>query len=91
MLPDSLDRRISDELRPKTDKASEFNRFLTLLKFVLKKVFRIALDSDILHIVRPFIFVYLVMKHGRKSWLPLQVSFTMDLLIILLLTLKLIG
>lgn len=31
------------------------------------------------------------MKHGKKSWIPIQVSLAMDLLIIFLVFLKLIG
>jgi hypothetical protein len=31
------------------------------------------------------------MKHGKKSWVPIQVSLAMDLLIIFLVFLKLIG
>ena len=41
--------------------------------------------------MRPFVYIYFVMKYGRKSWLPLQVSLAMDVMIIFLVFLKLIG
>ena len=49
------------------------------------------LDSEILHIIRPFVYVYLIMKHGKKSWVPLQVSLAMDALTIFLVGFKLFG
>jgi hypothetical protein len=64
---------------------------LLLLKAIIKKFFKIVFNSDILHIIRPVVYVYLVMKHGKKSWVPIKVSLAMDLLIIFLVFLKLIG
>ena len=58
---------------------------------IFKKIVNIVFNSDVLHILRPFVYVYLVMKHGKKSWYPIQVSLAMDLLIIFLVFLKLIG
>jgi peroxin-16 len=62
-----------------------------VLKSIVKKVVGILFNSDILHIIRPFVYIFLVMKHGKKSWVPIQVSLAMDLLIIFLVFLKLIG
>ena len=52
---------------------------------------KLVFNSDILHIIRPVIYLYLVMKHGKKSWIPVKVSFAIDLVIIFLVFLKLIG
>lgn len=62
-----------------------------MLKSILNVFGRILFNSDILHIIRPFVYIFLVMKHGKKSWVPIQVSLAMDLLIIFLVFLKLIG
>ena len=64
---------------------------LFLVQRMLKRIVSLVFNSDILHILRPFVYVYLVMKHGKKSWYPVQVSLVMDLLIIFLVFLKLIG
>lgn len=62
-----------------------------VLNRLLKTIAGIAFNSDILHIIRPFVYIFLVMKHGKKSWIPIQISLAMDLLIIFLVFLKLIG
>lgn len=62
-----------------------------VIKKLFNQVVNLVFNSDILHILRPFVYVYLVMKHGKKSWYPIQVSLSMDLLIIFLVFLKLIG
>ena len=62
-----------------------------VLKKMIKTITGIAFNSDILHIIRPFVYIFLVMKHGKKSWVPIQISLAMDLLIIFLVFLKLIG
>ena len=62
-----------------------------MVKRVLRRIGMSLFDSEILHIIRPFVYVFLVMKNGRQSWLPFQVSLAMDLLIIVLVFLKLIG
>ena len=64
---------------------------IKLLQKLIKGVGSIIFNSDILHIIRPFVYIFLVMKHGKKSWVPIQVSLAMDLLIIFLVFLKLIG
>jgi len=69
----------------------ELLKALLTIKKVFYKFFGIVLNCDVLHIIRPLVYVCLVMKHGRKSWIPIQVSFAMDLLIIFLVFLKLIG
>lgn len=66
-------------------------RFLMRIKRLFAKVFGLVLDSEILHILRPFVYVFLVMKHGKGSWVPFNVSLAMDVLIIFLVFLKLIG
>lgn len=65
--------------------------FLGLVRKIFSRVFGVLLDSEILHIIRPFVYVYLIMKHGKKSWVPLQVSLAMDALTIFLVGLKLFG
>ena len=40
--------------------------------------------DDIINIFRPFIYVYLVMKHGRKSYTPIRISFILDVISILI-------
>lgn len=65
--------------------------FLSLVRKIFSRVFGVLLDSEILHIIRPFVYVYLIMKHGKKSWVPLQVSLAMDALTIFLVGLKLFG
>lgn len=61
------------------------------MKKLIRKFFGIVFNSDVLHILRPLLYVCLVMKHGKKSWVPIQVSFALDLLIILLVVLRLLG
>ena len=65
--------------------------FTSSLTSALSFLSRVLFNSDILHIVRPFIYVFLVMKYGKKSWTPIKVSFAMDVSIIFLVFLKLIG
>ena len=65
--------------------------YLQRLKRFFAKVFGLVLDSEILHIIRPFVYVFLVMRHGRGSWVPFNVSLGIDLLIIFLVFLKLVG
>ena len=55
----------------------------------IKRVFGIIFDSEVLHIIRPLLYVCLVMKHGRKSWTPIWISLALDILIILLVFLRL--
>jgi len=62
-----------------------------MLKAIFGKILRLIFNSDILHIIRPVIYVYLVMKHGKKSWIPIKVSLAIDIVIIFLVFLKLIG
>ena len=50
-----------------------------------------VLDSEILHIIRPFVYVFLIMRHGKNSWVPFQVSLALDLLMVGLTFLKLMG
>jgi len=62
-----------------------------MLKNIFKNIFKTIFNSEVLHIIRPFVYLYLIMKHGKKSWIPIQVSLAIDLLIIFLVFLKLIG
>ena len=39
---------------------------------------RYSLD-DILHIIRPFIYVYSVMKFGRRSYKPIKIALAIDM------------
>ena len=62
-----------------------------MLKLLFKNILKTIFNSEVLHIIRPFVYLYLIMKHGKKSWVPIQVSLAIDLLIIFLVFLKLIG
>ena len=53
----------------------------TIFGFVFNHRYHI---DDIINIFRPFIFVYLVMKHGRKSYQPIKISLMLDLISILI-------
>lgn len=78
----------------KQDNAEEnrLSYFLRLLRRYLGKFLGgVVFNSEILGILRPFVYVFLVIKHGKKSWVPLQVSLAMDILIIFLVFLKLVG
>ena len=64
---------------------------LSLLSRFISKVLSIIFNNDILHIIRPFIYIFLVMKHGKSSWRPIAFSFAIDVLTWFLIFLKLIG
>lgn len=58
----------------------------TVLEFVTKIIKNMAslifshryhLD-DILYILRPFVYVFCVMKYGRKSYIPVKIAAIMD-------------
>lgn len=66
-------------------------RAIDALNKLVRKFFGVILNSDVLHIVRPLVYVCLVMKHGKKSWVPIQISLAIDLLIIMLVVLRLLG
>ena len=40
--------------------------------------------DDILYILRPFVYVYSVMKYGKKSYKPIKIAFIIDAVSILL-------
>ena len=46
--------------------------------------------DDIIQIVRPFVYVYAVMKYGHKSFTPLKISFALDVISILISVSRLI-
>lgn len=69
----------------------KINSLIFFLKAILGKFLSLIFNSDILHILRPVVYVYLVMLHGKKSWIPIKVSLAIDLLVILLVFFKLIG
>lgn len=64
---------------------------IVILRRLITKIFGLVFNSDVLQIVRPLIYVCLVLKHGKKSWLPIKVSFAIDLLIVFLVLLRLLG
>lgn len=64
---------------------------LVMLKKLALKLFGIVFNSDVLHIVRPLVYVCLVMRHGKRSWIPIQVSLAIDLFIICLVAIRLLG
>ena len=80
----------SNKNSPKTNQ-NKVMQALALLKRLIGKILGIVFNSDVLHIIRPLVYVCLVMKHGKKSWEPIKVSFAIDLLIILLVMLRLLG
>lgn len=45
--------------------------------------------DDILYIIRPFIYVYSVMKFGKKSYQPLKIALVIDLVSIVLSIIRL--
>ena len=57
--------------------------FRSLVKFLL--------SSDVLQIIRPLVYVCLVLRHGHKSWVPIQVSLAIDLVSVGLVLLRLFG
>ena len=65
--------------------------FFELLKLFLSKIVNVVLNNDILYIFRPAIYIYLVMKHGKKSWVPIYLTLALDTFIAFLTFLKLIG
>lgn len=68
------------------------SQFIILLVKYVRRVFekvwgflfnhKYHLD-DILMIIRPFIYVYSIMKCGRKSYTPIKISLAMDLISII--------
>lgn len=48
-------------------------------------------NNDVLAILRPLVYVLLVMKYGKKSWFPVKVNIAMDLFIMLLGIFKMMG
>lgn len=66
-----------------------------LIKRFLSKIWgflfnhRYHLD-DIIMIIRPFIYVYSVMKYGRKSYTPIKISLALDIISILVTLSRLI-
>lgn len=66
-----------------------------LIKRFLNKIWgflfnhRYHLD-DIIMIIRPFIYVYSVMKYGRKSYTPIKISLALDIISILVTLSRLI-
>ena len=58
---------------------------------LIKKLLNLLLNPDILNIISPFIYVYLVIKYGKKSWTPVQVSLAIDAFTAFLVGLRLIG
>ena len=62
---------------------------LRLLHRIARKIVGIIFNSEILTILRPVVYLFFVMKHGNHSWLPIQASFAMDIVIIGLVLLKL--
>ena len=74
-------------------KAEKKVLLVSLVKTWLSKVIGTVLDPEVLHIIRPFVYVLLVsgMKNGRHSWFPIKVSLALDGLTILMVVLKLVG
>ena len=62
-----------------------------VLKDIIRKIVSLFTNSDVLNILRPMVYVFLVMKHGKNSWVPIQVSLAMDAFIIFLVFMKLMG
>ncbi len=46
--------------------------------------------DELVHIVRPVIYVWCVMKFGRKSYIPIKISFALDVIHILISAVRLV-
>ena len=62
---------------------------------ILKSVYSFFFESkyhldDLLHILRPFVYVFSVLKHGQQSYKPIKISFMMDLVASLVSLLRLV-
>ena len=64
---------------------------IQILRIMISKIINAVLNNDILYIFRPAIYIYLVMKHGKKSWVPIYLTLALDSFIAFLTFLKLIG
>lgn len=64
---------------------------MQVLRRLVKNFFKFVITSDILEILRPLVYVCLVMRHGKKSWVPIQVSLAIDIFSICLVLVKLFG
>ena len=64
---------------------------IKILRIMISKIINAVLNNDILYIFRPAIYIYLVMKHGKKSWVPIYLTLALDSFIAFLTFLKLIG
>lgn len=58
---------------------------------MIKNFFKFVITSDVLEILRPLVYVFLVMRHGKKSWIPIQVSLAIDIFSTCLVLIKLFG
>ena len=65
--------------------------FFQILKQIVQNVVSMVLNNDIIYIFRPAIYIFLVMKHGKKSWVPIYLTLAIDTFIAFLTFLKLIG
>jgi len=61
--------------------------FKLLSKFLIAS--KISLD-EVINIVRPVVYVWSIIKYGRKSYRPLKISFALDLVQIIMGMMRLV-
>jgi peroxin-16 len=72
--------------------SSQLLGLLRLLKEIVGNLLSgVVFNSEILHIIRPFVYVLLTVQYGKRSWVPFQISLAIDFLTIFLVFLKLVG
>ena len=85
---ETMGAELMDTMTSMANNSDDGNHLINLIKTFISKV---VCNSDVLHIVRPFVYLLLIAKHGKKSWYPMLVSLAMDCVITFLVFLKLIG
>jgi len=78
-------------IKPESKSSSVFSKLLQILIKLVTQIGKLLINSDILHIIRPAIYMFLVATKGKNSWTPFKVSLAIDLLIVFLVCLRLIS
>ena len=76
---------LSDYGTVRQKKISCAQQFLSLCSKIIRALQNFLYNhhyhfDDILNIVRPFVYVFTVMKYGHKSYTPIKVSLTIDII-----------
>jgi len=66
------------------DKKASSKGLFSWISRLLKGIFRLLLNNkyqidELIHIARPVIYVYSVLKYGKNSYRPLKISLALDL------------